>query len=403
MADISDVYNHLTGMMHAGSALGKVRNPYYALERASNNLRANIKTLDLQREAPLSTLIYDDYYSNPLPSDFDSMIDLKPSGIRQYNDQARRQFVTPFDLQKAIKQKTLSIEGREGNKMLMVNWRGIPPILLDAMNEVGDWVASGSTTGLKFQRLYKISGDGSLEFTVPTTGGGIQNTALDTLDLTDEDEIADLFVWVHIPTATALARITSMSALWGNDLTTNYWSRTGITEQGDGTEFKVGWNLVKFTWADATETGTVDPETIDSFRISFVTSGGTVQKLRVDNPVFVVGRNFDLSYYSLYAFRNSAGTYIIRPTDDSDEVLYTGTAWQIFLEEARKECAAQIEGEDSAFDINYATKRLWGDAASPDPMGRIGLYAKYRKEFPSQSKSAVGSWANPRNPNFFRK
>ena len=395
---ISDVKSHLTGMLHAGSSLEKVRNLYYALERAATNVNANIKPVDSERETSLTSLVYDDVYNYPLPSDFGTFIDLIPQGNRSSHDAGRRQFSQPFDLQKALKNKTLSIEGREGTKILRTNWRGQSPIQVDGMNVTTGWSVVASASGLRLQEIRKIAGSGSIEVDISATGDGIQKTTLDTINLTDEDEIADHFVWVYLSNSTAVSRLTSITAIWGNDLTTAYWTGVAQTAQADGTAFKVGWNLIKWPWSTATETGTVAPATIDSIKYTFTVTAA-IANVAIDEPVFVVGRAFDFKYYSAYGFKNSAGTYIIRPTIDSDDVIYSGTALECFLEECRKECAAQIEGEDSTFDISFAEKRLYGNPNSPDPISRVGLYAKYRSEYPSNAVKATRNWANPRNPN----
>lgn len=395
---IQDVKSHLTGMLHGGT-LNKVRNIEYALERAANNVLANIKPVDSEREAALTSLIYDDIYNYALPSDFGVIIDLRPQEPRDTLDSASRRYAEPFDLRKSLASKTISIEGREGTKFIRVNWRTRAPELADGMNATTGWSAVGTASGLRKQILYKISGSASLEFDLAATGDGIQKTTLATLDLTDEDEAADIFAWVHIPDATSLARLTSATARWGNDLTTNYWTGAAQTAQADGTAFKVGWNLLRWTWSTATETGTVAPATIDSFRIVFAITAA-ITNIKVDSIVFAVGKNFDLKYYSSYAFKSTSGTYIIRSTSDSDEVIFSGVALECFLEEARKECAAQIEGDDSGFDIRFANARLYGEAGSSDPMARVGLYAKYRAEFPSQTKRPVRQWSSVRSGNF---
>lgn len=395
---ITDVKNHLVGMMHAGSSLNKVRNLYYALERASNNVLANIKPIDSERTASIASLIYDDIYNYPLPSDFGWPIDLLPQGTRNNSDDAARRFARDFDLLKGIRDKTASIESKDGTKVLRLNWRGRAPITIDGMNAVGDWSTVATASNLELQEIYKISGAASLQFDIAVSGDGIQNTALDTIDLSDEDEIADKFVWMYIKNSTDLGNLNSITAVWGNDLDTNYWTSTAVTTQADGSAFKVGWNLVKFTWGDATETGSVSPSTLDSIKYTFDVDAA-ITNICLDAPVFVVGRAFDIKYYSAYGFKNSGGTYLVRPSSDDDEVIFTGTALQIYLEECRKEIAAQIEGQDSAFDISYAEHRLYGNPGSPDPILRAGLYAKYRSEYPSQVRKPVGSWARPRNPN----
>lgn len=398
---VSEIKTNLTGMLHGGT-LNKVRNVEYALERAANVTKANTKSLDLQRTTALTSLIYDDIYNYALPADYWDIVDLIPQDNRESGDSAQRMYAEKFDLKKAFQQKKISIESNDGTKFIRINWRTKSAILYNSMNSLtanGAWSAVASASGLRVQTLFKISGNGSIEFDVSATGDGIQNTTATNIDLVDEDEIADVFLWVHIPTSANLTNFTSATVRWGNDLTANYWQSTAVTTQADGTAFKVGWNLLKFAWASATETGTVAPATIDSFRIVF-TVVAAINNLKVDNIVFAVGRNFDLKYLSEYSFKNSSGTFLIRPTADSDEVVYTGTALEIFLMESLKACAQQMEGEDSTFDINFANLELQGNADSPDPIQRRGLYAKYRSQYPSQVKKTTTSWTTPRSGNF---
>src|SRR3990167_346802 len=317
---ISDVKSHLTGLLHGGT-LNKVRNIEYALERAVYNLLANIKPVDSEREAALASLIYDDIYNYPLPSDFGWMIDLRPQETRQNSEIASRRYAEPFDRKKGLTDKQYSIEGREGTKFVRINWQGRSPILIDGADSLtanGTWAVVATASGLRLQTLYKISGNSSVEFDLAATGDGVSFIKTTAIDLTDEDEVADEFWWVHIPTAAALANFNSATGRWGNDLTTAYWDSVAQTAQADGSAFKVGWNLIKFPWSTAAETGTVDPAEIDSFRIIF-SIDAAISNIRVDSAVFAVGRNFDLKYYSAYAFKNTSGTYLIRPASDDDE------------------------------------------------------------------------------------
>ena len=389
---ITNIKEHLIGMIHSGS-LAKVRNFEAACERAANNLLTHIDPIETIRTVGLSQVIHDDIYNYAIASDFKKIIDLYPQDNRQSLDSASRPYIERFDLLKAITEKTVSIEGSEGNKILRVNWRSRQGLTLNTMNSLtanGTWSVVGSATGLKATTLYKVSGSASIEFDLVASGDGIQNTTMTSIDMTDQDEVADVFVWVYFGSVSVL---TSISSIWGNDLTTNYWTSVAQTTQSDGTAFRVGWNLIKFPWATATETGTVDPTTIDSFKLT-IAATGAINNIRVDNIIFSIGRNFDMKYYSRFLFKNSAGTFITRPTTDDDTVIGDNDLNNIFLFELLKACAQQIEGEDSGFDIRYANTELNGDPTSPDPVMRMGLYANYRAEYPSQSKKAVTSYSS---------
>lgn len=372
---LTSVKEHLIGMGHS-STLNKVRNQPALFERAANNTLARIKVLEGIRTVPLTSTVYDDIYNYALPADYGSLLDLIPQDNRELWDKAFRGPAGEFDRTKAVKQKTISIEADGATKIIRINWRTRQGKILHSMNSLagnGTWSVVGSATGLVLDKIYKYSGSGSIRFNLVTTGDGIQNTTMSAVDMTDEDEVADIFVWFYIKNSTDLANLTSVTPRWGNDLTTNYWTGVAQTVQADGTAFKVGWNLIKTPWSTATETGTVAPATIDSFRIVFAATAA-ISQIRVDNIIFTIGRAFDLKYYSKFLFRNAAGTFLSRPAVDEDTVICDNDSLNIFLNECLKAMAHQVEGTDSAFDITFAENE------------QKELIPAYRAEHPSQAK-----------------
>ena len=176
-----------------------------------------------------------------------------------------------FDIYKSTQDATFNIKWQTGTKSLRVS-KSLTPAKkvignLDSTTESGTWSATGDASNLTIDTLNKLFGAGSFNFDLAASGslGHIQNTTLTALDLTDYDELGSFFLLVYIPDSSI---ITNFILRWGNDITANYWQAT-ITTPHTGTAFASGWNLLRFDWAGATETGTVAPATIDSFRISF--------------------------------------------------------------------------------------------------------------------------------------
>lgn len=391
MISINELENHLIGLSHGGT-LNKVRNRYYLYKRVANTVLSKIKPLESIRVLQLT--VATDNYEYTLPSDFHSLIGIYPQGNRNTYDEAERNTIEDFDRLKNVDDKKVSIEALNGTKKIRIDWATRTPKTLSTMesyNGNGTWVASGTTTNIQTDTIYKFKGGGSVRFDVGASGSGIQNTTLQTLDLTDEDEIADLYLAFYIKDSTELAKLTSVTGVWGNDVTTAYWTGVAQTAQADGTAFQVGWNVVKFPWSTATETGTVNPATIDSAKITFASSG-TLNDVRVDNLIFSIGYAFDLKYYSKYLFQTAAGVYISQPTVDTDLLVLDDDALNIFIYEALDEMAHQVEGEDSNFDMAQATKKLYGNPSAPDYVGRVGLYAAYRSMYPAQEKKIISSY-----------
>lgn len=394
---VADFRNNLSAMLHGGT-LKKVRNIEDAFQRAGNTLLSKIDPLGTMRKIGLSETIHDDVYNYSLPSDFNKIIDLIPQARRNSSDLANRNLAQRFDLRKAITDKKVSIEGSEGSKIIRINWRSRQPKTLNELNGLttnGSWGAFATASNVAADNIDFVSGNGSIKFDLAASGDGIQNSTMTEVDLTDEDEVADVWVRFKIKNAADLALLTSGTLRWGNTLTTAFWLGVAQTAQADGTAFKVGWNEIKIPWSTATETGTVDPALIDTLRMVFAATGAITQ-IRVDQITVSIGKNFDIKYYSKFLIKNTSGTYITKTTDDDDTIILDSDAIQLYLLEAFIACAHQIEAEASGFDIGWANKQLLGE----DLRDRTGLYAKYRKEHPSQAMKAISSYGSP--PRFGR-
>lgn len=400
MYTIGEVQNNLVGLSHSGT-LGKVRNVYNLYERAANNMLSKVKILETMRTAPLTDAVHDKLYSYAVPTDFHSLIGIYPSGERKVDEDVSRVYAEQFDRRKSIDDKQISIEGNGSSKIFRINWQTNSPKTLSTMesyNGNGTWAAVATATNVATDTVYHYSGGGSVRFDVAATGDGIDNTTLSAVDLTDEDETGDFIIPIYLKNATDAGRLTSVTFRFGNDLTANYWTGVAQTAQFDGTAFQAGWNLIKIPWNTATETGTVAPATIDSARITFTVTAA-ITDIRVDNILCSLGTIFDVKYYSKYLFKTAAGVLIAQPTTDTDYVICDADSINIFLFECLDEIAHQVEGEDSTFDMTQASKKLYGDPRAIDPVGRVGLYARYRAEHPAQNKKAVTNYGFKPNYN----
>jgi len=395
--DVSEFKDNLSAMLHGGT-LNKVRNIESAMQRAANTLLSKIDPIDTMRTVALANTVHDDVYNYSLPSDYKAIIDLYPQNRRDLLDSANRNYVERFDLRKKLADKTLSIEGSEGSKIIRINWRSRQPKTINEANDTtsnGTWSVVATASGLVADDIDYVSGSGSLRVDLAASGDGIQNTAMSAVDLTDEDEAGDFFVWFKIKNSTDLANFNSITLRWGNDLTTNYWTGVAQTTQADSTAFKVGWNLVRVPWSTATETGTVAPATVDSLRITF-SIDAAISDIRIDNIVCSIGRNFDIKYYSKFLLRNTSGTWITKTTSDDDTIVLDSDAIQIYLLETMIASAHQIEGSDSGFDITWAKSELYGSGRDG------GLYRTYLSEYPSMAKKALSYYGSVTTARHFR-
>ena len=389
---IQEIENSLTGMLH-GASLKKVRNKYHVYKRVADIVLARLDPIETVREQQLDQIVHDDLTRYSLPSDYKKIIGLAPQDDRQSSDRARRRYLEGFEAELAFRNKEIAIEAGEGTKFLRINWKSSSAKTLHTMNSLtddGDITVEGTASGLRINEQYKLSGSASIEVDLAATDDGIYVLNKDTnVDLEDWDELADFIVPVYFG---AVTNFNSASFVFGNDLTSAFWTCLVETKQSDGTAVKVGWNYFLFNWVGATETGTVDPALIDSFKITFHIDAA-IADVRIDNIRVSLGRFFDLKYYSQYGFLNTAGIWLSLPTSVDDSVIFTGTSLQIFQMECLKAMAQQIEGSHSAFDMAFAENELSGIASTPYGLkAKTGLYQIYRAEHPSESIKQIGNW-----------
>ena len=138
---------------------------------------------------------------------------------------------------------------------------------------------------------------------------------------------------------------------------TAYWSATATTPH-DQDSFKDGWNLIAFNWNGATETGTVDPTAIDYLRVTITYDGTADTDIMVDKISASTGEIWETEYYSKYLFRNAAGTWINKPTADTDIVNLDEDSYNILLFILSYLVTQKIQVEDGVFDRNFFDDEL---------------------------------------------
>lgn len=394
---IGNIKSHLQGMGHTAT-LGRVRNFENMCERAANTMLMKVRPLETIYTAELPQAVHEQVYDYPLQTYFGDLIDIYPVDNRTSLDAGDRVYAEDFDRRKAIDANKISIEGKNGLKFARINWPVSAPKIVNAMDSLtanGTWSAVATATNLKVDALRIMSGTASLEFDLAASGDGIKNTTMASLDLSANDGEGDFFAWVDFP---AVTNLTSVSLVFGNDLTLKYWTSAAVTTQSDGSALAAGWNLLRFPWSSATETGVVDDTAIDSVKMTFAVTGA-IAGVRVDSLTVSNGRYFNIKAYSKWLFQDTTGTWEVRPTAESDDdvVMLDADNLQIFLLELLIAMAQQLEGSDSGFDIGWAQKELYGDPMARSSEGRQGLYRAYKGAKPDQRSRTKTSWYN-RNP-----
>jgi len=378
---ISQLKDDVGGFLH-GANVSQVKNFYGVCRRAAQAVLSKIDPEDTIRHSQILGSVYEDIYDYTCPDDLKGkgVIDIRPQTGRTEEDSPVQLGIRQF--RKYLEENGFYIQYNKGVKSLRLSVEGDTPITLhqmDSLTNNGTWAADGSgVKNLTQDQNNYLSGSASLNFDLDKdeTSGYIENSTFDEVDLEDEEDIGALFVRVYIPDPDL---ITSFVLYWGSSAS-DYWYDT-VTTPHDVSSFKTGWQILRFDWNGATESGSPDSSAIDYLKleVNYSTSADETD-LRVDRITCGVGKIYEIEYYSECLFEDSSGNWISLPTDDNDTINLDEDGYQIFFREVAKICAQQIGGRDAQADINDCDKELYGDGSRERP----GLYHNYKVNHPSQ-------------------
>lgn len=358
--NISDFKTRLAAKVH-GQTLNKVADVNGLIYEAAGNVLLRIDPKETMRTAVLNNGLYDQVYDYSAPTDLkgDKIIDITSQSLENQTpaNNFHQVYGKEFSLYKD--NNTISTRMNSGVKTLNISKSLTAGALVSATNSLtdnGTWTAGGNAINLIADTVNKVSGSGSLKFDISASGSTayIENSTLTSVDLSNYQYAGALFAYVYIPSTTI---ITSINLRWGSS-SANYYSSTATTTQ-ENTAFIAGWNLVRFDYSTATETGTVVDTAIDYLRVTFNYDGTATTSCRVDNIVARLPSPYAITYYSKYLFKNTSGTWIEEPSaiDDSDIINLDVESYNVLLYETAYLIAQQLGGEDSQVDVDYYKRK----------------------------------------------
>src|SRR3990167_9507216 len=316
----------VNGMMSGKFAT--VQDRQVIANRAVRYAVGDVDLRSLKRSAQLAPNLFANSYEYAAPSDLkgEKIIDIRKQVNRPSNERWLLVDDVDFDRMKSNSYYRVAIRDENFSKLLRIDAidtsKSKSIHTCESLTANGTWAATADAENLTLDNDNYISGGGALNFDMAAGGttGYIENSTLTDVDLTDYDEKGSIFVWVFIPDYSDAQgdTVTNFILRWGND-SSNYWSRT-ITTNNEGATFRDGWNLLRFDWNGATETGTVAPATVDYLRLTITKSTDLAADTdwRVDNFIARIGEIYDVVYYTKYGWQTSALAYIEESTAATD-------------------------------------------------------------------------------------
>ena len=328
-----------------GTSVNKITNINRLFNRAARQLLEDVDPQETKRKAQIANAIYDQVYDYSAPSDLkgNKIIDLRPQVNRSQSDSFSQAYSRDFDLNKLVEDNLLQVTFNQGVKTIRIKKSLTGAIAVNEVNGIstnGTWVGSNDATNLTTDSLNYVSGSGSVRFDLSgaTTTGTLTNSTFTAIDLSDHEDESSLFLWVFLPDSSV---VTSFSLRWGSSAA-DYWSDSATTQHIGA--FVNGWNLLRFDWNGATETGTPSASAVDYLQLSITYNGDPETDIRIDNVVSNLGQIFDAEYYSKYLFTSgSSGAWIEEVASDSDYLNLDTDSYNLFLFKAAELAAQQSE------------------------------------------------------------
>lgn len=325
----------------------------------------------------------DQYFYN-LNSDFDEMFMLKYHDPLLNTPNTKWDYMPYEDLMMRTGNGTgrftfshTTVNGR--NQIMVLGQNSFRGTLIDAMDDLGNWIATGDASSLAVDTLEKYKGDASLSFAATySTGQAILTDASVNLNLQSLFEKHGLIkMWTRLPNA----GITNWKLVLYVD-NSNYWTITE-TDQDDGTAFVASeFTKIGFPLDNAVETGTPSiDETITKIQLICTLPSTFVSgTIRVDHLFTSIPDKLDLIYYTRYKGTDQAGTTNkIQITANSD-LLRIGDYFDDYIDVIARRMALQL---------------------SPQLRGDKDFYGVFQSDFNDMMKTLGKSFPRKRVQNNF--
>jgi hypothetical protein len=316
--------------------IGMISSQEDFVNRVVREVKNAIALRSARRKATLSPDLFPGVTQYACPSDLQDnrIIDI-PAQVKRYDGSFGLVPVEQFNV--SPRTGDIAIDDYNGARVLLINSEvetasSVISTLETTTSGGGTWVAVGDAENVRDNGDDYMKGSGSVFFDIGaggTTTAGIENTGLDTSDITEFlGGHSSVFVWVRINSTTNL---TNFILKLGTD-STNYYSKT-VTARHDGNAFQSGWNLLRFPLTSLTETGTVTDTSIGYAALYMTKTAGKISETDYGFNYLVImkGVIHDILYYSKYGWQNNTGTYLENSTDDSDVVVADTTEYELFV------------------------------------------------------------------------
>lgn len=391
--------------MH-GTTLNQITNLDGVIDRAARKLLLDIDPQETIREVPFSTPVFGNVFEYALAADVKgvSIIDIRPQVNRGQRDIFNQDYSQQFNIGSVQNGSNnllsqFNVKFNSSFKSIEVNSAtASPPVIMNTASGTtinGTWVNGGGATAPTNNNINWVANGGSLQFNLLAgqSSGYLENSTMDSLDLSANLNQAWNFLWSFLPTGLAF---TSIELRFGSSAS-DYYIKTATMTQA-GTVFQNGWNQTAYEWSQSSVVGSPDASDITYIRVTYNYDGTLQTGVLLNNITDQMGQILNYLYYSKYLFRNeSTGAYQETVEDDSDlinldtesyNILFYMVAWLASQQQQGKN-ALGYDGQFFKGEYDAAVTKYKARYKSQLQKPRM-MY--YKKPNPGYGWGATGPW-----------
>lgn len=390
---VSTLLSDISGVVH-GTTTNKIPNIYGVINRAARAVLLDVDPKETQRIVQIGQVFNEVYdYNCPVDLKGDRLVDLRPQAPRYPSDVYFQTYAQTFDAQKSQQlNKRIYTQWNTGVKSLRIEAPTlIAPVVITDTSTVEGWSATIGADNISLETTNNVAGGGAIVFDLlaGSTSGYVENSTLTALDLTAHLNISTLFLWVYMPTGSA---ISSVDLRWGSSIT-DYW-HVSTNQTQEGSAFIDGWNLLAFPWLNAPSSGLPNAQYIQYVRVTPTYNSVLQTGVQINNLTSNLGFFFELQYYSKYLFRDPS-TNIFQETVnsslDNTKIINLDTeSYNLLFNKVAFLVAQSLQGADAEYDADYWQTEY------------MNALAKYKAENPSEASKKAESYYTLPNKNYNR-
>lgn len=344
-------------------------------------VREVMRQLDLRSTKRIGAIVdlFTDIYDMTCPPDLkgQKIIDLVPQVRRSPNFDVQLVPAEEFDRRKSFEKHLVAFNDHDMLRKLrvaiLVDSKKFTISPLDSLTSGGGtWTAVGDATNLRPDTQNYLEGTGSILWDIgagATGAAGIQNTGLNTFDISNYLLQGSVFLWAYIQSASGIPNFTLQ--LGSNS--SNYY-QVQVTATNEGNAFSVGWNLLRFDLANATTSGS-PVSTACTFASLVMHSSpaiATSPNWRFDGLVIENGMLNNVLYYSKYGWQDgSTGAWKENSTTSTDFLNVDTEEFNLIALRGKMESDRRL--------------RDW-NALTEDKASFNDAVAEYLDQYPSEAK-----------------